>query len=132
MREVMSQAGKRPVLISILELGGYPDFSKLYRSLGYEVYSLESMRKAIKFIKHNAVDVIVAEFNFQSDFRDRTSQVESLIASLAQKKGISVIIFYDRDQSHQLSRLTDQFQFHAALAYPIIDADLVKVIPAAQ
>jgi len=129
---IMLQTIKRPVLISILELGGYPDFTKLYQSLGYDVFILESMRKAIKFIKHNAVDVIVAEFNFQSDFRDRTSQLESLMASLAQKQGIRVIIFYDKDQSHQFAKLTECYQFHSTLVYPVIESDLMRAIPAVK
>ena len=126
----MSHSLKRPVLITILELGGYPDFSRLYQSLGYDVLMMESMRKAIKYIKKNEVDVIVAEFNFQSDFRDRTSQLESLMASLAQKKETAVVIFYDIDQSHQLTKLTDRFCFHSLLCYPINETDLANAIPA--
>ncbi len=124
---MMTSISSRPVLISILELGGYPDFSKLYRSLGYQVYILESMRKAIKFIKHNRVDVILAEFNFQSDFRDRTSQLESLMASLAQKQGIKVVIFFDKEQAHQFSRVAERFNFLAALSYPL-DEDAIKAV----
>ena len=108
-----------PVLLSILELGGYPDFSQLYQSQGYEAVIMPSMRKALKFIKNNRVDVIVAEFNFQSDFRDRTSQLESLLASIAQKPDVKVIIFYDKEQSHQLERVTDRFEFQATLSYPV-------------
>ena len=118
----------KPVLISILELGGYPDFSKLYKSLGYEVFFLESMRKAIKFIKKNEVKVIVAEFNFQSDFRDRTSQVESLMASLAQKQQVEVIIFYDKEQTHQFHRVSERFNFLAALTYPVEETDIENVL----
>ena len=124
---MMTSISSRPVLISILELGGYPDFSKLYRSLGYQVYILESMRKAIKFIKKNRVDVILAEFNFQSDFRDRTSQLESLMASLAQKQGIKVVIFFDKEQEHQFSRVAERFNFLAALSYPL-DEDAIKAV----
>lgn len=116
MAEVKSKA---PVLLGILELGGYPDFSLLYQSLGFQVVIMPSMRKALKFIKNNRVDVIVAEFNFQSDFRDRTSQLESLMASIAQMPQVKVIVFYDREQSHQFKRVTDRFDFLATLAYPI-------------
>lgn len=115
---------KAPVLLSILELGGYPDFSPLYRSLGFQVVIMPSMRKALKFIKNKRVDVIVAEFNFQSDFRDRTSQLESLMASIAQMPQVKVVVFYDREQSHQFKRLTDRFEFLATLAYPIQASDL--------
>ncbi|MDJ0833753.1 MAG: hypothetical protein QNJ69_09550 [Gammaproteobacteria bacterium] len=117
-----------PVLLSILELGGYPDFSKLYQSLGYQVYIMESMRKALKFIKNNRVDVIVAEFNFQSDFRDRSSQLESLMASIAQKPGVDVVVFYDKEQQHQFQRVAQRFQFIGSLPYPIDESELAAVI----
>ncbi len=96
--------------------------------MGYEVFILESMRKAIKFIKKSEVDVIVAEFNYQSDFRDRTSQVESLMASLAQKQQVEVIIFYDKEQAHQFSRVSGRFDFFAALTYPINEIDIKNVL----
>ena len=106
-------------LLGILELGGYPDFTRLYQQLGFDVVMMQSMRKALKFIKKNHVDVIVAEFNFQSDFRDRTSQLESLMASIAQLPHVRVVVFYDKEQSHQFKRVTDRFEFLATLTYPI-------------
>lgn len=117
-----------PVLLSILELGGYPDFSRLYQSCGYQSFIMPSMRKAIKFIKNNRVDVIVAEFNFQSDFRDRTSQLETLMASIAQMPEVEVIVLYDREQSHQLKRVTDRFEFLATLPYPVKSGVLQQVL----
>jgi len=117
-----------PVVLSILELGGYPDFSKLYQSLGYRVHIMESMRKALKFIKNNRVDVIVAEFNFQSDFRDRSSQLESLMASIAQKPGVDVVVFYDREQEHQFQRVAQRYRFIGCLRYPVDETELAAII----
>lgn len=120
----------RPVLLSILELGGYPDFSRFYQALGYQVVLMASMRKAIKFIKNNRVDVIVAEFNFQSDFRDRTSQLESLMASIAQMPEVKVIVFFDKEQQHQFNRVNERFDFLATLTYPIQQQDLELALTA--
>ena len=125
MAEKISNA---PVLLSILELGGYPDFSRLYQSLGYQVHIMESMRKALKFIKNNQVDVIVAEFNFQSDFRDRSSQLESLMASIAQKPNVDVVVFYDKEQGHQFQRVAQRYQFMGYLSYPIDQNELGEII----
>lgn len=124
----MSEVKRLPVLLSILELGGYPDFTKLYQSLGFQVLNIESMRKAMKFIKKNPVDVIVAEFNFQSDFRDRTSQLESLMASIAQMPEVKVIVFYDKDQAQQFTKVTDRFELYATMAYPILPERLSEVL----
>ena len=62
-------------------MGGYPNFIPLYKSLGFEVHVENSMRKARSYLKKTTPDVIVAEYNFQSQFRDRTSNLETLMAS---------------------------------------------------
>jgi len=41
----------KPVLLSILEIGGYPDFSKSYAALGLDFQQVPSMRKGIQYIK---------------------------------------------------------------------------------
>lgn len=66
----------KPVLLSIIEIGGYPNFTPLYQKAGYEVVVETHMRKAMGTIKKTKPQVIVAEFNFQSDFRDRTSSFQ--------------------------------------------------------
>lgn len=113
------------LLLSIIELGGYPDFKPLYRQAGYEVESVASVRKALGLLKKLSPDVIVAEFNFQSDFRDRTSSLESLLAVVQRSPNTKVIVFYEKDHAHQLARLTNQYPVHAALTYPI-DAQLLE------
>jgi hypothetical protein len=42
----------RNLLLSIVELGGYPDFGLLYKEYGYEVAVEKTMRKAIGFLNH--------------------------------------------------------------------------------
>ena len=86
------------------------------------------MRKGIKYIKKNRVDVIVAEFNYQSDFRDRTSQLETLMAAIQPKPEIRVIVFYDKEQIHQLSHLTSRFESLVCLPYPVMSAHIEQAI----
>lgn len=124
---MIDQKKEKPVLLSILELGGYPDFSKLYQALGFQVNMIDSMRKALKFIKNNQLQVIVVEFNFQSDFRDRSSQLESLMASIAQSPEVKVIVFYDKEQSMQFSKVNERYNFYSTLTYPI-EAEGLKSI----
>jgi DNA-binding NtrC family response regulator len=112
------------LLLSIIELGGYPDFKPLYRQAGYEVESAASVRKALALLKKLSPDVIVAEFNFQSDFRDRTSSLESLLAVVQRTPKTKVIVFYEKDHAHQLTRLTNQYPIHETLAFPIDTAQL--------
>ena len=117
-----------PVIMSIIELGGYPDFSALYKRLGYEVVVMPSMRKAIRHLKANPVDTIVAEFNYQSDFRDRTSQLESLMAGLAAYPDVKLVVFYDLEQADKFARFIYRERIQATLAYPITAAALEETI----
>ncbi len=114
----------KPVLLSIVELGGYPDFSALYRRCGFEVVTTNSVRKAVKLIRQHKPRVIVAEFNFQSDFRDRTSSLETLLSSTQGVSESEIIVFYDRDADRQYQRFLDHFAVHASLPFPVEEAAL--------
>ena len=106
-------------LLMIIELGGYPDFSSIYEGAGYRVESVSSMRKALSLLKKNNYDMVVCEFNFQSDFRDRTSSLESMMAVLQRKPDTRIVVFYEKEFAHQFERISGRFPFHAALSYPI-------------
>ena len=112
------------IVLAVVEFGGYPNFVPLYEQAGFEVVVERSVRRAIGRLKTIKPSVIVAEFNFQSDFRDRTSSLESLLAVVQRSPKTKVIVFYEKDHAHQLARLQAQFPIHAALAYPI-DAQLL-------
>jgi len=119
---------KNRFLLAISELGGYPDFTPLYEECGFKVEAVNSMRKALRNLKQNKYDVIVAEFNFQSDFRDRTSSLETLMAVIQQMEDVKVIIFYEKEYTHQFEKLRARFTFHAELPYPIDKARLKSSI----
>lgn len=112
-------------LLSIIEIGAYPNFTPLYQQAGYEVFIERSVRKALSQARKLRPAVVVAEFNFQSDFRDRTSSLESLLAVVQTLPGTRVIVFYDAEQGHQFERLRNRFPIQAALSYPI-DAEKLR------
>lgn len=120
--EIMDQSAPDRLLLSIIELGGYPNFTPLYRELGYDVAVETRMRKAIGFLKQRTPDVIVAEFNFQSDFRDRTSSLESLLAVVQRTPEVRVIVFYDREYLPQFEKLRARLPVHDALSFPVDEA----------
>ena len=109
----------RKSLLSIVELGGYPNFTSLYEQAGYRVQTVTTARKAISWLKKNRVDVIVAEFNFQSDFRDRTSSLESILATVQKYPDTRLIALYDKEQKHQLARLQAVFPDILPLEFPV-------------
>jgi len=120
----MTEINNKPELLMVIELGGYPDFSSIYHSAGFTTSQFHTVRKAIQGLKKMRPAVIVAEFNFQSDFRDRTSSLESLMAVLQKMPETEIIIFFEKDFAHQLQRLTDRFPACITFSYPI---DTVKL-----
>ena len=120
-----------PVLVSIVELGGYPNFAPLYERLGFQVLVENSMRKALAMVKKRQPRVVVAEFNFQSDFRDRTSSLESLMSVVQRLPQTRVIVFYEKDYAHQLAKLQAIAPLYKVMAYPIAEEALTANVQAA-
>jgi DNA-binding NtrC family response regulator len=106
-------------LLAIVELGGYPNLLPLYQRLGFDVDVVNSQRKARSYLKKQLPKVIVAEYIFQSDFRDRTSNLETLMAVLQRHPEVSVIVFYLPEQAEKLALLEARFPLFATIAFPI-------------
>lgn len=115
----MNASRREKQLLSIIELGGYPNFTPLYEALGYKVAVETRMRKALGFLKKHRPDVIVAEFNFQSDFRDRTSSLESLLAVVQRMPDTRLVVFYEKEFTTQFEKLRARLPVSHALAFPI-------------
>ncbi len=122
-----------PLLLSIVELGGYPDYAPLYRRLGFEVEQVTSMRKALALLKKRSPQVVVAEFNFQSDFRDRSSSLESLLATLQSRApDARMVVFYEEEYEGPFrERLASRWPIHAALPFPVDETRLEAAIVSA-
>ncbi len=118
----------KPVLLAVSEVGGYPNFSPIYEQLGFTVIAENSMRKVLKLLKKQTPDVIVAEFNYQSDFRDRTSSLESMMSVVQRHPEIKVVIFYDKEHEAQLGRLQARFKIDAALSFPFKEEQLANAV----
>ncbi len=113
------------ILLSIVELGGYPDFTRLYQKLGYKNVRVTPVRKAASYLKKHRVDIVVAEFNFQSDCRDRSSHLETLFAILQKHENTKVIVFYDKEHIDKFEqRIKQCFPVMASFAYPIVEPEL--------
>ncbi len=122
-------SSQKPVLLSIIELGGYPDFSALYEEQGYQVVKADSVRKAVKLIRQHKPVLMVAEFNFQSDFRDRTSSLETLLSSTQGVTDAGMIVFYEKEFEPQYQRFLQSFDVAASLTFPIDEEQLRSAVP---
>jgi DNA-binding NtrC family response regulator len=114
-------------LLAIIELGGYPNLLPLYQRLGLDVEVVNSQRKARGLLKTSVPDVIVAEYIFQSDFRDRTSNLETLMAVLQRHPQVKVIVLYLPEQAQKLDMLAARFPLYAKIAFPVT-ADKVEAV----
>jgi DNA-binding NtrC family response regulator len=108
-----------PSLLSIIELGGYPNLLPLYQRMGFSVQVANSQRKARGLLKRSVPDVIVAEYIFQSDFRDRSSNLETLMAVVQRHPQVKVIVFYLPEQAEKLATLEARFPLFAKVDFPI-------------
>lgn len=117
-----------PQLLAIIELGGYPNLMPLYQKLGFSVEVVNSQRKARGLLKKSLPDVIVAEYIFQSDFRDRTSNLETLMAVLQRHPEVRVIVFYLPEQAEKLGILEARFPLFAKIAFPITAEKLEPIL----
>lgn len=121
-------------LLAIIEQGGYQNFNELYKNCGFDTIVVHNMRKAMNIVRKELPVVIVAEFNHQSDFRDRTSTLESLLATVQrlqlthQSHSIRTVVFFEKEFQHQLDKLKAMFADFESIPYPIDVAELKKRI----
>lgn len=110
---------KSPLLLNVIELLGYPNQRPLFERLGYRVLTEFSVRKAVALMRKEKPAVIVADFYFQPDFRDRVSNLESLLAAAQIQKDVRIVVLYESAHEHALERLKQRFHIEAALSLPV-------------
>lgn len=115
-------------LLAIIELGGYPNLMPLYQRVGYSVDIANSQRKARAYLKKTIPEVIVAEFNVQSDFRDRSSNLETLFAILQRHPEVKLVVFHFPEHADKLAKLRERFPVHAAIPFPITEDKVEAVL----
>jgi len=118
-------------LLFFVDEGGFDDFTPLFISLGFDVDFEDSQRKAVKLAKKNRYQVLVAEFSYNPEFRDRVSNIESLLATLeSHSPEIEIIILYDKINQSQLDQLKQRYRMDATLAFPVDELTIKACISA--
>jgi AmiR/NasT family two-component response regulator len=107
---------------------GTASYKALYQSLGYQVVIEYTERKAISRIKQSPPDVIVADFFHQSDFRDRLSNLESLLATAQRTPTTRILVFYDPAHRAVLDKVRQRLRIDAALTLPVDEAELGGIL----
>jgi hypothetical protein len=117
-----------PTLLYVIELLGQPNLRPVMERAGYRVVTEFVMRKAIQTLRKEKPAVIVADFFFQPDFRDRVSNVESLLAAAQSLKEVKIVLLYDPVHAHALERLRPRFRIDAALTLPVREDALLAAL----
>lgn len=118
----------RPLLLMVNAFIGTASYKALYQQLGYDVLIEYSERKAISQIKKTPPDVIVADFFHQPDFRDRLSNLESLLASAQRTPTTRILVFYDPAHQDMLDKVRQRMRIDVAMTLPVQEAELAATL----
>ncbi|MCW8963579.1 MAG: hypothetical protein OQL16_07260 [Gammaproteobacteria bacterium] len=117
-------------ILFVIEIGGFPlNFDELINA-GHEVEYINSMRKAIPLLKKFQPDVMVAEFQYTSQFRDRDSNLDTIMTQVVSRSPHThVIALVEEEQQSHFERLKSRFDnIRDQLYFPFEGADLNNAI----
>ena len=120
----------QPSLLMVNAFIGTAGYKKLYQELGYSVVTEWSERKAISLVRKSPPAVIVADFYHQTDFRDRLSNLESLLAAVQSAPLTRVLVFYEAAHQAVLDQVSTRLRIDAALVLPVQEAELRAILSA--
>jgi DNA-binding NarL/FixJ family response regulator len=113
-----------PTLLMVNAFIGTAGYKKLYQELGYSVIAEWSERKAISLVRKSSPAVIVADFYHQTDFRDRLSNLESLLAAVQGAPNTRILVFYETAPQAVLDKVSARLRIDAALCLPVQEDQL--------
>lgn len=116
------------VLLSVIELLGYANLRPTFERLGFRVVTEFSVRKAIALLRKTPPDVVVADFYFQPDFRDRVSNLESLLAGVQKLPNAKVLVLYEARHQEALDKVRSRMHIDAALTLPAKEPEIEAVL----
>ncbi len=110
-------------LLSVIESPAHPDFSGLYRRLGYNHVKTNSIRKTISQIKIQPPDIVVAEFfyGFGNNYAGvNVSNLDVLMSTLQRyAPHAKVIAMVDKTQRPHVDKLDALYPLHGVLVHPV-------------
>lgn len=103
-------------ILFVTDYGIYPEISRALMASEYDVKTEHLMRKAIKEMKNNPPDLLIAEFFHEPQFRDRISNLESILSQIQRncKKSKTLLLIYP-EHKQWLPQLEEMFNIDDAL-----------------
>lgn len=117
-----------PTLLMVNAFIGTAGYKKLYQEMGYSVVTEWSERKAISLVRKTPPAVIAADFYHQTDFRDRLSNLESLLAAVQSAPNTRILVFYEAAHQDVLDKVSARLRIDAALALPVQEPALRDIL----
>ena len=115
-------------LLAVIEFLDHGRLSVLYQRLGFDVTTEWSVRKAVSLLRKLKPDVVIADFYFQTDFRDRLSNLESLLAATESLTRTRILVLYDPKDRTALDRVRQRMRVDAVLTIPVNEGELEAVL----
>ncbi len=114
----------QPTLLMVNAFIGTAGYKPLYQEMGYRVIAEWSERKAISQIRKSPPAVIAADFYHQTDFRDRLSNLESLLAAVQSAPNTRILVFYEPAHQAVLDTVSARLRIDAAFSLPVQEDQL--------
>ncbi len=119
-------------LLSIIESPSHPRLSSLYQRLKISEHKVNSVRNALKLLKREAPDFIVAEFfyGYGNNYAGvHVSNLDVLLYSLPKyAPDTKVILFVSRPEYQYVEQLNSIYPLHAVLQHPVQQSDLEALL----
>jgi DNA-binding NarL/FixJ family response regulator len=117
-------------LLTLIEFMSHTKLPALYKQLGFDVTTEWQARKAVSLVRKLKPDVIVADFYFQADFRDRLSNLESVLAAAQPLPDTKILVLYEPQSQAALDKVRARYRIDAALAVPAKEEEMKAALAA--
>ncbi len=121
-----------PVIFSIVESPAHPNFSKLYQRLGFEELKLTSMRAAIKALKKQAPDIVVAEFfyGYGNNYAGiNVSNLDVFLHSLQKySTNTRLVVMVDKSERQYVNKLEALFPVDVVMQHPVSEVQMLALL----
>ena len=122
----------RRTLVSIIESPAHPNLSALYRRLDLDEVKPRSVRDAIKGLKKNPPDYVVADFlyGYGNNYAGvNVSNLDTLLASLQRyAPQARVIVMVSKKELEYVDKLKKLFPVHAVLTHPVLEEGMREAL----
>ena len=121
-----------PSLLSIIESPTHPRLSSLYQRLRISEHKVNSVRNALRRLKREAPDFIVAEFfyGYGNNYAGvHISNLDVLLYSLPKyAPRAKVILFVTQAEQQHVGQLSNIYPLHGVLQHPVQQSELEALL----